>query len=65
MGDGAVGLHVPERILGGVEQRAGIAQLLVARVGNARLFCITIVEAHLCLQVDADKLLQAASHLSA
>jgi hypothetical protein len=43
LGEVAVDLHVPERILWGVEQRAGTAQRLVARVGIARLFYITIV----------------------
>lgn len=43
---GALGweeVAVPERILGGVKQRAGGGPILVARVGSTRLFYITTV----------------------
>lgn len=60
----AVGLHVPEQILGGVAKEADIGELVVALVGNARLVRVTVVEVCLGLLVDADELLQGGLGLS-
>lgn len=58
VGDGAIGLHVPEEVLCSVAQEADIAKLVVASVGNARLVRVTVVEVRLGFLVDAGQLLQ-------
>lgn len=58
VGEGAIGLHVPEEVLGSVAQEADIAKLVIAFVGNARLVRITVVEVRLGFLVDACQLLQ-------
>lgn len=58
VGEGPIGLHMPEEVLGSVAQEADIAKLVVAFVGNARLVRITVVEVRLGFLVDACQLLQ-------